>query len=154
MPQMEDGNNFGVSVQMTVLKTMQDVTEKIEKKLEELPSYYSKRADAIEKLGLKTTTSSSTTTETASNSTGGKDGDESKKSNTTVNETKTTFSPTLPHYRVHHVYAIDIQQYASLQSSLNYCISSYIVVLDNVMKNKSKLEMPKGSNGGSNFTMY
>jgi hypothetical protein len=152
MPQMEDGNNFGVTVQMTVLKTMQDVRETLEKKLEELVSYYSKRADAIDKLGLKNTTSSTATTKTSSNTTGGKDGDESKKSNTTVNESKTTCSPTLPHYRVQHVHAIDVQQYASLQSSLKYCISTYIIVLDNVMKNKSKLEMPKGSSGGSNYS--
>jgi hypothetical protein len=158
MPQMEDGNNFGVTVQMTVLKTMQDVRETLEKKLDELVSYYSKRADAIEKLGLKNIASSSTTTatETLCKTTGGKDGndgeEESKTSNTCVNETKTTFLPTLPHHRVKHVHAIDVQQYASLQSSLKYCISSYIIVLDNVMKNKSKLEMPKGSSGGSNYS--
>lgn len=149
---MEDGNNFGVTVQMTVLKTIGDVSEKIQKKLEELPSYYSKRAEAVEKLGLKNTTSTSTSTDTISQTKGGKDGDESKTSNTTVNEMKTSFTPTMPFHRVQHVYAIDVQQYASLQSSLQYCISSYVVVVDNIMKNKSKLEMPKGSSGGSNYS--
>lgn len=149
------GNNFGVTVQMTVLKVMEEVKEKLEKKLEELPSYYSKRADAIDKLGLPTETTSETTTSTATESKGGKDGDSNTTSNTTTKESKSSGNAKMEFHRIQHVHAIDIATYQSLQSSLAYCISSYLVILDNVSKNKSKLEQPKGSSGGSNFSsMY
>jgi len=149
------GNNFGVTVQMTVLKVMEEVKEKLQKMLEELPSYFSKRADAVDKLGLASSTMTETKTETATNSKGGKDGDESKTTCTTTKEDKTAGNVKMDFHRIEHIYALDIQTYASLQSSLAYCISSYLVILDNVQKNKSKLEQPKGSSGGSNFSsMY
>jgi len=155
MPQMEDGNNFGVTVQMTVLKVMEEVKEKLEKKLEEIPSYFSKRADAVDKLGLACATTSETKTESSSNSTGGKDGDESKTSTTTTKEDKTSGNKTMEFHRIQHVYAIDIQTYSVLKSSLAFCISSFLVILDNIEKNKEKIEQPKGSSGGSNFSsMY
>lgn len=140
---------------MTVLKVMDETKEKLQKVLEELPSYYSKRADAVDKLGLASTTTTETTTSTSSESKGGKDGDETKSSSTTTKEDKTSGSKTMDFFRMQHVYALDIQTYASLQSSLAFCISTFLVILDNVEKNKSKLEQPKGSSGGSNFSsMY
>ena len=140
---------------MTVLKVMEEVKEKLEKKLEEIPSYYSKRADAVDKLGLACATTSETKTELTSNTIGGKDGDESKTSTTTTKEDKTSGNKTMEFHRIQHVYAIDIQTYSSLKSSLAFCISSFLVILDNVEKNKGKLEQPKGSSGGSNFSsMY
>lgn len=140
---------------MTVLKVMEEIKEKLEKKLEELPSYYSKRADAVDKLGLASTTTSETMTESTSKSTGGKDGDESKTSSATTKEDKTSGNKTMDFHRIQHVYALDIQMYSSLQSSLAFCISSFLIILDNVVKNKEKLELPKGSSGGSNFSsMY
>lgn len=140
---------------MTVLKVMEEVKEKLQKKLEELPSYYSKRADAVDKLGLASTTTTETSTSTATESKGGKDGDSNTTSSTKVKEDKTSGNATMEFHRIQHVYAIDIAQYQSLQSSLAYCISSYLVILDNIEKNKAKLEQPKGSSGGNNFSsMY
>ena len=163
---MTDGNNFGVTVQMTVLKFLQEVKEKIETKLNDLPSYYSKRADAVDKLNIPqvTVTETKTTSTTSSAETkGGKETDdeengdnrETKTSSSTSLEEKKSGSPTAAFHRVQHVHAIDIQQYLSLQSSLAYCISSFVTILDHVEKNKAKLEQPKGSSGGSNFSsMY
>jgi hypothetical protein len=140
---------------MTVLKVMEEVKEKLEKKLDEIPSYYSKRADAVDKLGLASSTTSETKTESTSTSVGGKDGDENKTSTSTTKEDKTSGNKTMAFHRIQHVYAIDIQTYSFLQSSLAYCISSFLVILDNIDKNKAKLEQPKGSSGGSNFSsMY
>ena len=48
IPKMEDGNNFGVTVQLAALKQLKDDREKLEKSLDELSKYASSRADAME----------------------------------------------------------------------------------------------------------
>ena len=67
---MEDGNNFGVTVQMTVAKFLKDTREELAKKLESVASYYSSRADAVDKLGLPKKSTSQTKTESSTESKG------------------------------------------------------------------------------------
>jgi len=85
IPKMEDGNNFGVTVQLAALKHMKDERELLSKALEELSKYYSCRADAIEKCKLPTT--NSTKTSVQCNSSGESKGGE-KEGKTTSTETK------------------------------------------------------------------
>jgi hypothetical protein len=49
-PQMEDGNNFGVSVQMIVAKYLSTEREALAKVALGLPDYFDKRAGAMEKI--------------------------------------------------------------------------------------------------------
>merc|ERR1712192_32009 len=140
IPIMEDGNNFGVSIQMTI-------NESLTKKLDDIPSYYSSRADAIDKLGLPKTTKSETKTETKSDSTGGKDGDESKASTTVVKEEKSDeWFLQSNYFRLKHLVSIDVQFYASARMTMVDFLTDYITILDAVEKNKEKLSAPKGSN--------
>ena len=149
-PQMEDGNNFGVTVQMTVAKFLKETREELTKKLESIPTYYSNRADAVDKLGLPKTTSSSTKVETSTESKGGKDGDESKSSVTTTKEEKESNGSKADVHRSQAVLAIDVQCYADLYATINLLLTDYVTVLDNVEKNEDKLKAPKGS-GGSGY---
>ena len=144
-PPISDGNNFGVTVQMTVAKFLKDTREELGKKLDAIPAYYASRADAVDKLGLAKTTSSRTKTETESNSAGGKDGDESKKSTTVSTEEKETAQAKADYHRSQAVLAIDVQCYADLHSTLQSLLTGYVCVLDNMEKNESKLRAPKGS---------
>jgi len=155
VPAMEDGNNFGVSVQMVVAKALKDIRESWTKKLEAIPSYYSSRADSVDKLGLSKTTQSVSKTETDTTSTGGKDGEEKKQCAVGTKEEKTTGGSKPDAHRVKHVVAIDLQCYADLQSTLALLVDGYMTILDNLEKNKDKLTAPKGtSGGGSNMSMY
>lgn len=43
MPQMEDGNNFGVTVQMMMSKVLKEEREKCDKVLSESSKYYASR---------------------------------------------------------------------------------------------------------------
>merc|ERR1719232_2091551 len=88
IPIMEDGNNFGVSIQMTINESLKKRREAWVKKLDDIPAYYSSRAEALDKLGLPKTTKSETKTQTSNESKGGKDGDEKKSSTTIVSEEK------------------------------------------------------------------
>ena len=159
LPAMEDGGNFGVSVQMGVLKIMEEAREAWAKAMDEVVKYYDARANALEKLGIEKSTSTTTTTKTQMESTGGKEGveeEEKKLTTTTVQETKTSgVTPETPltvlwgYHRVRHVISLDVQMYAMLQMSLRQVLNLYASVLDSVEKNYAKLAFPKGREGAS-----
>merc|ERR1711862_728241 len=156
VPQMEDGNNFGVTVQLTISKFLDETRENLGKQLEKIPSYYCNRAEAVEKLDLPKSTVFETKTVTKSQTTGGKDGNEDKSSETSVKEERTSSSrrnATID-YRRKHLISLDVQFYRSLRCGLIDCYDSYLTILDNMEKNKEKLLEPKGRNGGANLGMY
>merc|ERR1711998_81455 len=137
VPKMEDGNNFGVTVQLAALKQLQDSSEALSKSLDELSKYYTARADAMDKLQLSSENSS-----------------ETKKEENDGNETKIS-SGKQEFHRVQAVYAVDTQYYAHARKALRAVRSAYIANLDFILKNCDKIEAPKGNSGVSNFSsMY
>lgn len=154
VPQMEDGNNFGVTVQLTVSKFLKDTREEWLKHLEKVPSYYSSTADALEKCATGKSTACETKTLTETSNTGGKDGDENKSSTVTVKESKTTCEDIDKAARKKHLDSLGTQSFISMKSALIDCMTSYLSILDNMEKNMSKLTSPKGSSGGNSMGMY
>lgn len=155
VPAMEDGNNFGVSVQMVVAKSLKETREAWTEKLKVIPSYYSSRAEAVEKLGITKSAQSETKTETTASSKGGKDGDENKTSSVVTKEEKKTATPKKDLHRCKYIVAIDMNCYIDLRATLVKVTDDYLTILDNMEKNKEKLAAPKGSNGGgNNMGMY
>jgi len=155
VPAMEDGNNFGVSVQMVVAKHLKSIREGAVKRMESLPKYYSERSDALDKVGIKKTTESVTKSSSSSSSTGGKDGDEKKQSTTEVSESKESGSSKPDPTRIKHVVALDVFWYNEMRSTLTALVASYLTIFDNMEKNKDKLTAPKGSGGsGLSMAMY
>ncbi|CAN0440893.1 unnamed protein product, partial [Laminaria digitata] len=71
VPQIEDGNNFGVSVQLDVAKGIDELTGPVGKSLDELPGYFESRASAWEKISRKASKEIKSSSST-SNETGGK----------------------------------------------------------------------------------
>jgi len=157
IPQMEDGNNFGVTVQMMVSKHMNESKDKLIKLLAAIPTYYAARAEAVEKLGLQKTTTSINKTTTNLESKGGKDGDENKSSTSTVSEEKTVGPAGVDEkmmFRLMHLVSLDVQCYFELRTGLVDCRDLYLTIMDNVEKNKAKLSTPKGSGGSNSMGMY
>merc|ERR1712038_1637001 len=153
IPQMEDGNNFGVTVQMTISKALKEVKESLMKKMEFIPTFYNSRADLVDKFGL-------TKSMTKSDVKGGKEGDESKESCTEVTEEKTTGSvldlDSKLKNRFMALVKLDVNCYVSARIGLVECRDSLLMILDNVEKNMDKLTSPKGSGGygGNSMGMY
>lgn len=145
IPQMEDGNNFGVAVQLAALKQLKDSSESLSKGLNDLSKYYSDRADAMDKLGLSSESSSKVQKEE-------NDGTDAKiiiTKETKICEGQQEF------HRVEAVYAVDTKYYAIAKRTLRAVKSAYISNLDFLFKNAEKIEKPKGDNdGGSRFTSY
>lgn len=150
-PPMEDGNNFGVTVQMIVAKYSKDVREDLAKTLDSLPGYFDARAGAYEKMPTVPSKSSSSST-SSSTSSGGKDGDEKKESTSSSSEEKKSGSTSMD--RANHVVAIDVNYYFKLKVALTSLIDNYAVVVDNVNKNFDKLVAPKGTSGSNSMSMF
>jgi hypothetical protein len=153
---MEDGNNFGVTVQMTISKALKETKEALVKKMEVIPSYYTSRADLIDKFSLSKSTITQTKTTTKLDSKGGKDGDESKESCTQVTEEKTSGSVIPADARVMALVKTDLNCYCNARIGMMDCKDSLLMIFDNIEKNFKKLTSPKGSGGygGNTMGMY
>jgi len=147
IPLMEDGNNFGVSIQLTISESIKKRREAWSKMLEATPTYYSSRAEAVDKLGLSKTTKSETKTQTSTEAKGGKDGDENKSSTTVVSVEGSDAGLIQSNYfRMKHLVSIDIQFYSSSRMNMVDFLNDYMTILDAVEKNLEKLSAPKGAN--------
>lgn len=158
---MEDGNNFGVTVQMTVSKALKEVKDMLVKKMEVIPSYYSSRADLVDKFGLTKNVITTTKTMSKSEAKGGKDGDEAKESCVETSEEKSTGSALLDvesasYTRFMALVKMDVNCYVNTRIGMVECRDSLLMILDNVEKNLEKLKLPKGNNGygGNSMGMY
>ncbi len=142
----EDGNNFGVTVQMMMSKLLKEKREQLSSSLSDTSKYYSSRADAIDKFNhLSKTSKVQTSSESTGKSTGGKDGDSNTTSSNTSVETKTsTSSDKIDGHRVKALAALDAQMYCDLKFALEGMVDDYLIILDNFEKNMDKLEHPRG----------
>ena len=154
-PAIEDGNNFGVSVQLSILKMLKESRTAISSQVNSVgPSYFDARANCIEKIGLKQKTISmtSTTNQSSSNTTktdGGEEKEEKATSSSSTEE-KETGPDAMNCYRMYHLLALDLKAYTDAKTALTTIIDEYCSILDNVEKNYEKLSAPKGSSGGTN----
>lgn len=135
VPKIADGGNFGVSVQLAVLKTISDSIEKLEKLHDELTKYRKSRGDMVEKLGVPTTTKTVTSTK-------GVDSTEEKE------ETKVSEGTVLAD-QLAAVAELDNHYFALARRALISASSAEAVVISTVLKNREKIEAPVQSGGGS-----
>ena len=161
IPQMEDGNNFGVTVQMSAQQHLTQVQDDLVKDQEDLLKYKSTRAEALEKCKMPSKTTSVTSTQSESESKGKttKDGDQQSNDHKTSKESKTvesgqTESPDVM-LRAEAVQAIDVMYYGRAKAALRYGLLGYMNVLNFFDLNAEKIEKPKGSRGSSSYSsMY
>jgi Proteasome activator pa28 beta subunit len=157
IPKMEDGGNFGVTVQLAVIKHVQDLSDKLVKGAEELSKYHASRADALEKCkNLPSTSVSKTVSKSTSEATGGKEeGKESKASDEDKTTTSTSGGADAAE-RAKAVVAVDCLYWYKAKVQLQTIITGYVSALDFLEKNSTKIAQPKGSQGsGGHFSsMY
>ena len=152
-PKMEDGNNFGVTIQLALTKSMSDSREKIEKAMEELLKYTAARADALEKCkNLTSTTTTTVQSKGHSNNEGSnKDGpiktQECKESGEEKMTSTTVSSPELV-LRQKAVSHIDLLYFRKAKSLYETALTAYMMAVDFMDKNKAKIDEPKGNDGG------
>lgn len=152
IPKMEDGNNFGVTVQLAALKQVNDAQDKLAKAIDDVVKYASARADAIEKCKLPTESQTKTTSNSTSDSK--TEGDEPKnskeaKSSTETKSTNTTTNFCESDMRKNAVIFVDLQYYSKLKNLYRLAMTEYISALDFLEKNSQKIDQPRGSRDGS-----
>lgn len=157
IPKMEDGNNFGVTVQLAALKHVADVQERLSKGVDELLKHASQRADALEKCKQYSSSSKVTTTSRGtSQSQGGKDGNtnETKSGEEEKTTTTATNGPDAAE-RLQALVAIDCAFWYKAKVHVQALLTGYVAALDFLEKNATKIAQPKGSQSGGHFTsMY
>lgn len=147
IPKMEDGNNFGVTVQLALLKEIGELQEAATKVMDELVGYASARGDALDKLKLPSS-SSSVTKSTSVSTTDGKQEDKTSE----VKEEKTSDCDTSNvgyKTRVAALASVDVLYYNKAQRGFQSLLTKYMATLNFMDLNKDKLEKPKGSQGSS-----
>jgi len=153
IPLHEDGGNFGVSVQLGVLKGITDSTEALLKLADDTAGYAAARAEALDKLPKKDESVVTTTTvEEATDEEGTK-----KSTKKTVVTTTKESSPTLAsEWRSTHVVAaLDASYTHKLARLQRLAFTTYATAVDLCDKNASKLAQPKTeSRGGGYSSMY
>ena len=159
IPKMEDGNNFGVTVQLAALKMLKDDREKLEKTLEELSKYSSSRADALEKCKLPSSSKTKTTTQsTSEGETKGGDKPGSNSSTNKSQEEKTVESASQSAettFRQQAVWAVDALYYSKARNAFMSALTCYMTAADFMDKNQEKIAAPKGTSGGRGYSsMY
>jgi hypothetical protein len=161
IPKVEDGGNFGVSIQLAAIKVLNDQNEKLDKYMEDLLKYTSTRADALEKCKLPSTVSTKTATVATSESAGT---DKEKGETATNNKSKSTEEKSVENMsnlvegtlRKQAVIAVDVRYYQKAKYVLSSVITALLVVADFMDKNKAKIAAPKGegSSRGYSGSMY
>jgi Proteasome activator pa28 beta subunit len=152
IPKIEDGGNFGVGVQLDLLKKLHETQEMLSKNVDELCAYSNARAEALSKVGLP----SSSTSVTKSSSATTTDGKKEDKTSETTEEKESSSPATGPAYesRVSAVVAVDAMYYSKARKIFNQCLLSFLSAMDFMDKNKDKLIKPKGSGGMGHGSMY
>lgn len=155
VPKVEDGNNFGVAIQMETRKIVQDRRQKIKELFDKCADYHKDRAvlwkeitpkSSIEKVETKSQTQDQES----------KNNDETntdKQSTATKTETKSTTPQGILPDAVAAVVAFDVSWYFHLYYTLEHVRDSYIAIGDVVDKNRTRLEHPKGD-GQSVMNMF
>lgn len=126
IPKMEDGNNFGVTVQLALLKQLSDLEEMASKKIDELSGYSSARADALDKLKLPSTSFSVTKSSSQSET----DGKKEQKLSESTEEKKSSSDTTGPAFqtRAAALVATDTLYYSKAKQAFQSVMTLYMAV--------------------------
>lgn len=152
IPTIEDGGNFGVGVQLDLVKKLSEMKDSANKATEALLAYESARADALGKLSFPSKTQTVTKSAVDSKT----DDKAEKKESVSTEEKESTSDASGPVHdsRIKAVVAVDTLYYSKASAIFTQNIISLIGVMDFIDKNKEKLVEPKGKMGGSSFSMY
>jgi len=160
IPKMEDGNNFGVTVQLNGMKQLKDDTKDLQTSLDSIMTYYTSRADLVEKCKFASSVTSKSKSESSSSAKStstkeeeNKDGksEDSKSESKTIETQHTTAEQKL---RAQALTVCDVSYYQKCKTAYAKATTCYMVAIDYMDKNKEKLSKPKGTGGGGYSSMY
>mmetsp|Transcript_22943 Transcript_22943/g.59002 ORF Transcript_22943/g.59002 Transcript_22943/m.59002 type:complete len:240 (-) Transcript_22943:208-927(-) len=153
VPQVSDGNNFGVEVQHYVIDELKKCRIAMQGHADSLANYSWSRGLGAEKMG-----SSSSSEENKSEVREEKTEDGTPKVNTTMKTEKTDKTVSKPEIEDfgEHIVALDVKHYVALEGMLREVEHAYVRTFELIKKNRDKCENPRGdsTSGSRPFNMY
>lgn len=153
VPQVSDGNNFGVEVQNYVIEELKKSRTACQASADSLANYSWSRGLGAEKMG-----SSTSTEQNKSEVHEEKKEDGTPKTTVTTKSEKTEKAISKPEIEdfVEHIVALDVKHYVALEGMLRELEHAYVKAFALIEKNREKCENPRGegSGGGRQFSMY
>ena len=155
VPKVEDGNNFGVSIQLEVKKFVGEQKKAVKDLFDKCADYHKDRASLLKDIVPKQTEDKvEGKTQTTDNENKNKESTNTvKESLKTSSETKTTTPKTILPDAAAALVALDVSWYFQLYFMLEQVRDSYIACGDTISKNRKRLEAPKGD-GNSGMSMF
>mmetsp|Transcript_38122 Transcript_38122/g.122387 ORF Transcript_38122/g.122387 Transcript_38122/m.122387 type:complete len:245 (-) Transcript_38122:122-856(-) len=157
VPRVEDGNNFGVAIQLEVRKMIAERRQKLKELFDKLADYHKDRAalwkDVAPRKATEAVEHETKTTDDVESSKVDDNTHAVKTTAKTSTETKTTTNDDPLPDALAAVVALDVSWYFHLYYVIETVRDSYINVGDVVNKNKTRLTQPKGD-GQSVMSMF
>jgi hypothetical protein len=155
IPTIEDGNNFGVDIQMQIAKHINDANAVLQTNRDKLSDYCKDRAAVLEKVVPKVTKKADSSKSTSSKSGGAvKKEDEGETVTTSSSESQDTSSGDVLPDSAEHVVQTDLKWFFKLKDISTLMMDTLLTIVDTVDKNKDKITNPRGGagDGGRGFT--
>lgn len=143
VPKIEDGGNFGVTIQMSLIKQVSEMIKSWNTISKTIQEYHVKREGHVTKL-MKSKKTSTATVDV-------KEAAEKDKVGKTVTTTETIAEGEINSEQYETLAAIDVEMYAGLQASVLGVRNNLITLHDFYTKNEKKILKPRGSSGGSYY---
>lgn len=154
VPEIHDGNNFGVSVQGEILKVIKEQITRFKGDFDNMPQYFWKRGEVRDKLSSSSTKSINKTTKSTGTSTSNKNEDsKDTKSRSDSQDDKTdvtqeTVNSTSDNSSFNRfLVAHDSNEYFHLRYLSTELLQAYAAVYLLITNNMSKVTKPRGSSG-------
>lgn len=148
IPAAEDGNNFGVAVQLEFNKMISERRNKIKELFDKLADYHKERAALWKEVAVKSQTEmADSQTKLSEDETKAETTNTVKLTTKAHSETKKTIPTPLPD-GVASIVALDANWYFHLAFCLESVRDAYLACFDCIDKNRAKLERPKGEGAG------
>eukprot|EP00304_Pavlova_gyrans_P015981 CAMPEP_0206032892 /NCGR_PEP_ID=MMETSP1466-20131121/278_1 /ASSEMBLY_ACC=CAM_ASM_001126 /TAXON_ID=44452 /ORGANISM="Pavlova gyrans, Strain CCMP608" /LENGTH=238 /DNA_ID=CAMNT_0053407047 /DNA_START=48 /DNA_END=764 /DNA_ORIENTATION=+ len=152
VPQLSDGNNFGVEVQDFVIEKLKAMRVQCSTHADKMADYVFQRGTGLEKLGISKTTETASVENTETKTEDGKPKEtKTRKDETTSKAASKEGVEDFAEYLVE----VDVKHYVALEGMARDLASFYVRAHELVVNNRDKCLNPRGgrSGGGAN-SMY
>jgi len=149
VPQVSDGNNFGVEVVEYAAKRITDAKTATKAQLDEVKKYSQDRAGAWEKAVFPQSKKKSSSQETKKTSGGEKD-----ENTTSASESVNTSINMVVTDAVEFIIAVDTTHYLAMRANVLELLKTCTITADLIQKNLARIQDPRGDKEASGMSMF
>lgn len=145
IPKIEDGNNFGVSVQMQLVRNMSETSDKLTNIFDEIATFHEKRSVLVDALSPKTKQEVKTNEVL--------EAVEKDKAGTTKSSMETTTTSVPLEEQLEALASIDVKLYLRMKEAIRSQRNYLLTTQDFVAKNEKRIKNPRGTNYSNSYAL-